>query len=47
MLREMIEAAGARIIFLPPCSPKWDRTELAWSWLMRSLKTAAALMEEE
>ena len=45
-VREMIEATGARIIFLPPYSPEWNPIELAWSWLKRWLKTAAARTEE-
>jgi transposase len=45
-VREMIEATGARIIFLPPYSPEWNPIELAWSWLKRRLKTAAARTEE-
>ena len=44
--RDMIEAAGAKIIFLPPYSPEWNPIELAWSWLKRWLKTAAARTEE-
>lgn len=45
-VRDMIEAAGAKIIFLPPYSPEWNPIELAWSWLKRWLKTAAARTEE-
>jgi transposase len=45
-VRDMIEAAGAKIIFLPPYSPEWNPIELAWSWLKRRLKTAAARTEE-
>lgn len=45
-VREMIEAAGARIIFLPPYSPEWNPIELAWAWLKAWLKTAAARKEE-
>ena len=45
-VRELIEEKGAKVIFLPPYSPEWNPIELAWSWLKRWLKTAAARTEE-
>lgn len=46
LVREMIEKAGAKVIFLPPYSPDLNPIELAWSWLKRWLKTCKARTEE-
>jgi transposase len=41
-VRELVEAAGARIWFTPPYSPDLNPIELAWSKLKAFLKTAKA-----
>lgn len=45
-VREMIEAHGAKLIFLPPYSPDLNPIEIAWSWLKRWLKSARARTED-
>jgi transposase len=42
----MIEACGAKLIFLPPYSPDLNPIEMAWSWLKRWLKSARARTED-
>ena len=39
-VREMIEAAGAKLVFLPPYSPELNPIELAWGKVKRWLRTA-------
>ena len=41
-VREAIEAAGARLVYLPPYSPDLNPIELAWSKLKSHLRKAAA-----
>ena len=41
-IREAIERAGARIVFLPPYSPDLSPIELMWSKLKHYLKKKAA-----
>ena len=41
-VREIIEAAGARLRFLPPCSPDFNPIEFAFSKLKSLLRAAAA-----
>jgi transposase len=41
-IRAKIEAAGARLIFLPPYSPEFNPIELAWSKLKGLLRTLGA-----
>ena len=41
-VRELIEAVGAKLYFLPPYSPDLNPIEMAWSWVKRWLKTAKA-----
>ena len=41
-VREAIEAAGARLVYLPPYSPDLNPIELAWSKLKSYLRKAAA-----
>ena len=39
-VRELIEAAGAKLVFLPPYSPEFNPIELAWGKVKRWLRTA-------
>jgi transposase len=39
---ELIEAAGARVLFLPPYSPDFNPIEQMWSKVKQSLRSAAA-----
>jgi transposase len=41
-VREAIEAAGARLVYLPPYSPDLNPLEFAWSKLKAYLRKAAA-----
>jgi len=41
-VREMIEAAGARLLFLPPYSPDFNPIEMAFAKLKALLRKAAA-----
>ncbi len=41
-VREAIEQAGARLLYLPPYHPELNPIELAWSKLKALLKTAGA-----
>jgi transposase len=38
----LIQATGARVVYLPPYSPHLNPIELAWSKLKRHLRKAAA-----
>jgi transposase len=40
-VREIIEAAGARLLFLPPCSPDFNPIEMAFAKLKALLREAA------
>ena len=40
--RALIEARGARVIFLPPYSPDLNPIELCWSKVKTALRTARA-----
>ena len=46
-VREAIEAAGARLLYLPPYSPDLNPIELAFSKLKRLLRDAAERTVEE
>ena len=46
-VREAIEAAGARLLYLPPYSPDFNPIELAFSKLKTSLRKAAARKVDE
>ena len=46
-IREAIEAAGARLLYLPPYSPDLNPIELAFSKLKRLLRDAAKRSVEE
>ena len=41
-VRELIEAAGAELLYLPPYSPDLNPIEKAWSKLKQLLRTAKA-----
>ena len=41
-IRELVEAAGARLLFLPPYSPDLNPIEFGWSKLKGILKTIGA-----
>jgi transposase len=45
-VRELIESAGARLLYLPPCSPGFNPIELAWSKLKNFLRKTAARTKE-
>jgi transposase len=45
-IREAIEAAGARLLYLPPYSPELSPIELAWSKLKAFLRARAARTRE-
>ena len=46
-IREMIEAAQARLLYLPPYSPDFNPIEMAFSKLKALLRKAAARTREE
>jgi transposase len=41
-VRELIESAGARLLYLPPYSPDLNPIEMIWSKVKRLLRSAAA-----
>ena len=41
-VREAIESTGARILYLPPYSPRLNQIELCWSKFKRTLSKALA-----
>lgn len=45
-IRSMIEAAGARLLYLPPYSPDFNPIKMAFSKLKDSLRKAAARTKE-
>ena len=45
-VRELIEGAGARLLYLPPYSADFNPIELAWSKLKNHLRKAAARTTE-
>lgn len=45
-VKEKIEAAGAKLLYLPPYSPDLNPIEKAWSKLKQILRTAKARSEE-
>lgn len=45
-IREVIEAAGARLLYLPPYSPELSPIESCWSKLKTFLRTRAARTRE-
>jgi len=46
VVREAIEAAGAKVVFLPPYSPDFSPIELCWSKLKQLLRSAKARTRE-
>ena len=45
-VRELLEAAGARLLYLPPYSADFNPIEMAWAKLKSSLRKAAARTSE-
>ena len=45
-VRELVEARGARLLYLPPYSPDLNPIELCWAKLKAALKTFSARTEE-
>ncbi len=41
-VRELIESAGAKLLYLPPYSPDFNPIEMIWSKVKRLLRSAAA-----
>ena len=41
-VRELIESAGAKLLYLPPYSPDYNPIEMIWSKVKRLLRSAAA-----
>jgi len=41
-VRELVEARGARLVYLPPYSPDFNPIEQAWSKIKHHLRTAKA-----
>ena len=46
-IREALEAAGARLLYLPPYSPDFNPIEAMWSKIKQSLRSHAPRTEEE
>jgi len=46
VIREALEAAGAKLVFLPPYSPDLSPIELCWSKLKQLLRSAKARTRE-
>jgi transposase len=46
-MRRLVEAAGARLLFLPPYSPDLNPIELAWAKLKAALKDFGARNRED
>ncbi len=46
-IRNMIEAAGARLLYLPPYSPDFNPIEMAFSKLKALLRKTAARTKED
>ena len=40
--RELVESAGAELLYLPPYSPEFNPIELAWALLKQDLRTRGA-----
>jgi transposase len=45
-VREMVEAAGAMLLYLPPYSPDYNPIENMWSKLKQNLRSAAARTQQ-
>ena len=45
-VKERIEAAGAQLLYLPPCSPDLNPIEKAWAKLKQLLRSAKARTRE-
>ena len=45
-VRELVEARGARLVYLPPYSPDFNPIEQAWSKIKQQLRSAKARLVE-
>ena len=45
-VRELVEARGARLVYLPPYSPDFNPIEQAWSKIKHQLRSAKARLAE-
>ena len=46
-LQEKVEAAGCRLLYLPPYSPDFSPIELVWSWLKDQVRKQAPRSDEQ
>lgn len=46
-LREIVEAAGCHILYLPPYSPDFNPIELVWSWLKDQVRLLAPRTDQQ
>lgn len=46
-LHKKVEAAGCRILYLPPYSPDFNPIELVWSWLKDQVRLLAPRTDEQ
>lgn len=37
-ITELVEAAGAQVVYLPPYSPDLNRIEKCWAWLKSQIR---------
>jgi transposase len=37
-IAQLIEAAGGRVVYLPPYSPDFNRIEKCWAWLKSRIR---------
>ncbi len=44
-IQQLIELAGARLLYLPPYSPDLNKIENCWSWLKNRIRKHLALFE--
>lgn len=44
-IQQLIELAGARLLYLPPYSPDLNKIEHCWSWLKSRIRKCLALFE--
>ena len=47
LVRQLIEAAGARLLYLPPCSPDLNPIEEMWSKVKEHLRSAQAITHDD
>ena len=46
-LKAKVQAAGCRLLYLPPYSPDFNPIELVWSWLKNSVRLLAPRTDEQ